>query len=386
MSRLAALDPAPYVLADDVLDATLSPALVVHLDRVRENLRRVIAAAGGADRWRPHVKTSKIPAVFAEVARAGVRRFKCATLREAEVLLATLRDEGIEAPDVCLAYPLVGPALRALGAVADAFPAARVSVLCEDASRIAEVPERVSVFVDVNPGMHRTGVPLEDRAAILGVARAAGERFRGVHYYDGHLHEGGTEERRRAVFACYDRLLKLLDFLRAGGVAVEEVVTSGTPTFQHALAYPPFAELDAAHRISPGTVVYHDQRSEEENPELDLLPAAVVLSRVVSHPAPDLATCDAGSKSIAAEAGDPCAFVLGRPDLVALTPSEEHLPLRVTGGARPERGDALYLVPRHVCPTTNLAEEALLVDAGEVVDVVRVSARAHPLRVSDVGG
>ena len=54
-------------------------------------------------------------------------------------------------------------------------------------------------------------------------------------------------------------------------------------------------------------------RSRRGQPGLGLRPAALVLTRVVSHPAPDLATCDAGSKSIAAEAGDPCAEVLHVP-------------------------------------------------------------------------
>ena len=160
-----------------------------------------------------------------------------------------------------------------------------------------------------------------------------------------------------------------------------EIVTSGTPTFPHALEYPPFAELEGTlHRISPGTVVYHDLRSEEIDPGVGLVPAALVHARVVSHPRDGLATCDAGSKSVAAEAGDPCAFVLGRPDLVAQTPNEEHLPL-LTDGERPARGDRVMLFPRHVCPTVNLAEEAVLIEDGRVTGVVRVSARAHELLV-----
>jgi D-serine deaminase-like pyridoxal phosphate-dependent protein len=67
---------------------------------------------------------------------------------------------------------------------------------------------------------------------------------------------------------------------------------------------------------------------------------------------------------------------------VAQTPSEEHLPLRQArqdAEARPPRGSGLLLVPRHVCPTVNLAEQAVLLDGGRVVDVVAVSARAHDL-------
>ncbi len=375
------LPPASYELPPSETERLFSPALVIDLDAVRENLRRVIGRAGTPDRWRAHIKTTKTPAVFAELARAGLRRFKCATLREARCLLETLRALDVEPVDLCLAYPLVGPALAELGRLAREHERARLSVLCEDPELVSAVPREVSIFVDVDPGMHRTGVPFEDRPSILAVARRSGARFRGVHCYEGHLH-GDPDTQRAQTFASYERLIELVESVRREGLEIEEVVTSGTPAFLHALAHPGLAELaPTVHRVSPGTVVFHDVRSAEENPELELRPAARVFTRVVSRPQPDVVTCDAGSKSLAAEAGDPCAAVLGRPGLVALRPSEEHLPLRVTDGRPPARGAELYLVPRHVCPTVNLAEEALLVEGGVVREIVPVSARAHDLRV-----
>jgi D-serine deaminase-like pyridoxal phosphate-dependent protein len=312
--------------------------------------------------------------------RCGVRHFKCATTREARQLLHVVDHEGIRGADLLLAYPLVGPSLGRLAQLARAHPNSRVSVLCEDPMAVASIPPELSVFVDVNSGMNRTGVPIEDESSILGVARAAGERFRGVHFYDGHIRGEDAVERRGMAFDAYDRLMGLLGQLDREAVTVGEIITSGTPSFLCALAYEPFvAPAATVHRVSPGTVVFHDLRSEQEIEDLDLLPAAVVLSRVVSHPASDIVTCDAGSKSIAAEAGDPCAYALGYPELEALTPSEEHLPLRVDGGRRPERGRVLMLVPRHVCPTVNLAEQALLVDERRCVGVVSVSARGHDL-------
>ena len=62
----------------------LSPALVISLDAARSNIARIVEIVGGAERWRPHVKTSKIPAIFSALLQAGVRHYKCATLREAE--------------------------------------------------------------------------------------------------------------------------------------------------------------------------------------------------------------------------------------------------------------------------------------------------------------
>ncbi len=386
---MTSADPSDYVLPEELFQRIQTPALVVYLDKVRANLERMRSLTQDGERWRPHLKTTKIPAVWAELLAAGMRRFKCATVREARHLLAQARSAGALDVDLLVAYPLIGPALGELGRLADAHPGAKLAVLAEDPEAVAASDSRIGVFVDVNPGMHRTGVPVTDFETILAVVEAAGERFRGVHYYDGHLHAGSQSEQQRAVFDCYGPLLELLERLRARcaapGQFKGEVITSGTPTFVHPMAFEPFEKLDGfVHRVSPGTVVFHDRRSEEECGDLGLAPAALVCSRVISHPAPDLATCDAGSKSIAAEAGDPCAFILGRAELQALTPSEEHLPLRVTGGERPARGDQLLLFPRHVCPTVNLAEEALLIEADGSHRVEAVAARAHDLLASDL--
>ena len=385
-TRFEMLQESDYALPEDFSRRVLSPALVVHLDKVRDNLRRVIEYAGAdTSRWRPHVKTTKIPQVFAEMARMGVRHFKCATTREAALLADALGKAGTEGSDCLLAYPLIGPALVRLGRIAKKYPGTRLSVLCEEPAHVAEIAPQLSVFVDVNPGMNRTGIPIANTEGILAVARAAGERFRGVHLYDGHLSDGVSADRRRAAFECYDRLLGLVSSIELAGHPVPEIITSGTPSFLHALAFDGFAALgNTRHRISPGTVVYHDLHSEQANPELTLTPAATLVTRVVSHPGATLVTCDAGSKSIAAEAGDPCAFVIGHPHLVAQSPSEEHLPLYVTSGDLPARGTLLYLVPKHICPTVNLAEQAVLMEGGEVQDVVCVSARAHELLLDDL--
>jgi len=369
-----------YELPAELWERVLSPALVVYLDRVRGNVRTVIAEAGGTDRWRPHIKTTKIPAVFRELCTEGIRNFKCATTREAQELLTVLSAESVSGADLLVAYPLPAPALARMATLASEFEDVRISVLAEDPDAVASIPENLGVFVDVNPGMHRTGVPAQDFETILGVATRAGSRFRGVHYYDGHLHQDDQEERRKLAFECYDLLMHLVEKLEAAGVEVGELITSGTPSYRHALAYPGFQQrAQTIHRISPGTVVYHDLRSEELDPNSGLRPAALVHARVISTPNAHTITCDAGSKSVAAEAGDPVAQVIGRPNLLARTPSEEHLPLEILDRPAPRRGECVQLFPRHICPTVNLADEAILMDGSEFIGVVSVSARAHDL-------
>jgi D-serine deaminase-like pyridoxal phosphate-dependent protein len=166
--------------------------------------------------------------------------------------------------------------------------------------------------------------------------------------------------------------------LTAAGFAPGEVITSGTPATQAALAHAGLSAGPFQHRVSPGTVVYNDMSSLAQLPGLGYQAAVVVLATVISRPAPGMFTCDAGHKSVSADAGVPTCQVVGYPEYVPTKPSEEHLPIRVEGsGAIPEIGSLIYLLPRHVCPTVNNFDEAVMVAGGEIRGVERVTARGH---------
>jgi D-serine deaminase-like pyridoxal phosphate-dependent protein len=231
------------------------------------------------------------------------------------------------------------------------------------------------VFVDLDPGWHRTGIPLAEPQRIAATIAAAGKALRGLHCYDGHLHDGAPADRAAAARAAAARAV-YAEMIRIAEHAPPELelVTSGTPTFPTALAFEPFAGRN--HVVSPGTVVYWDARSEELGIE-GFQPAVRVLARVVSRPTADRITADAGSKALDAAAGDPCAVAAGPWHLCALRPSEEHLPMQVRRGPAPPLGELLQLVPRHVCPTVNLADDAVLLERGGPVAVVPVRARGH---------
>jgi D-serine deaminase-like pyridoxal phosphate-dependent protein len=132
--------------------------------------------------------------------------------------------------------------------------------------------------------------------------------------------------------------------------------------------------------------VYCDATSLEQLPkQYGYRPAALVVARVVSQPHDGIVTCDAGHKTVSADSGVPTCVVVGHPELTPLSPSEEHLPLAVAeGGASPEVGDVLYLLPRHVCPTVNNFDAALLVRDGRIDSVEKVSARGREAPLSPV--
>lgn len=351
----------------------LTPALLLYPAIVDANIEATLKMANGdPNRWRPHIKTAKIPAVLRQLLAHGVRQFKCSTTLE----LLTACEAG--ATDVLLAYPVMGANARRTLEIAEQFPATRISVLIETGDQAAVWREtNIDMFIDVNPGMNRTGIGEERVAEIVKLAQQLANQFRGVHYYDGHISGIPAPERETRAHEGYDRLLHIVHALEAAHIPVGEVITSGTPAAPFAISYRGFRGAPFVHRISPGTVVYNDTTSLEQLPNFGYQPAAIVLSTVVSHPTEHVITCDAGHKSVSADAGVPTCAVIGHPDWKPAKPSEEHLPIEIPSAGAAALGGKLYLLPKHVCPTVNNFDQALVVVDGKVRRVEPVAARGH---------
>jgi D-serine deaminase-like pyridoxal phosphate-dependent protein len=360
------------------IEDVLTPALVVYPEIVASNIARTLHLLGGdPDRWRPHIKTAKLAYTLRMLIEQNVQSFKCATTLE----LLVACNSGIA--DVLLAYPAVGANARRVLEIASQFPHVRISVLVENEEQVWQWRgSSVGVFVDINPGMNRTGVEQDQTDKVLRLVRAVDEaelKFGGLHYYDGQYGELDEPERTAAAHAGYDRLLKLVIAIQDSGMSVPEVITAGTPTFPCSLAFEGFHGAGFIHRVSPGTIVYCDATSLAQLPaEYGYAPAALVLTRVVSRPHDGIITCDAGHKAVSADAGVPTCVVAGHPELTPLAPSEEHLPMKLNRKtAGPQVGEALYLLPRHVCPTVNNFDSALLVRDGRIASVEKVTARGR---------
>lgn len=358
------------------LEQVLTPALVVYPELIASNIERTLALlSGDANRWRVHIKTAKLGYTVHMLIERGIENFKCATTLE----LITACDAG--AADVLLAYPVMGANARRVRGIADQFPRTRISVLAENDQQVAQWRDsRVGVFVDINPGMNRTGIEVSQRdrvCSLIRQIRSASLEFRGLHYYDGQY--GGLREPQRSevAHAGYDQLLELVRMSERQGLNIPELITAGTPTFPASISYAGFTNR-FIHRISPGTIVYGDATGLAQLPaSYGYAPAALVLTRVVSRPQEGIITCDAGHKTVSADAGVPTCIVVGHSAMSPLSPSEEHLPIQVTNGPSVDVGELLYLLPRHICPTVNNFDSALLVRDGRLAAVEKVSARGR---------
>lgn len=373
------MNPA-YTLSD--VASVFSPSLVLYPELIRRNIARVIEMAGGPGRLRPHVKTHKTREIARMLLDAGVTKHKCATIAEAEMLASA------NAPDVLIAYPLVGPNLGRLVNLIRKFPGTQFSVLIDNpeptkalSDAMAAAGLTVGVILDLDVGQHRTGIAVGDSALSLyaTAAKLPGLRPNGFQLYDGHNHQESRAEREAAVRALIAPVLELRKETERRGVPVPRLVCGGTPTF------PVFAAMTDIPGIecSPGTFVLHDAGYGSKFADLSgITPAAVLITRVVSRPTPDRVTLDLGNKSVAA---DPLlekrVKLLDFPEYKTLGQSEEHLVVETAGAGKYKPGDVVYALPGHVCPTVALHREVLVAEGGKVVGKWAVASRDRVLTV-----
>jgi D-serine deaminase-like pyridoxal phosphate-dependent protein len=114
---------------------------------------------------------------------------------------------------------------------------------------------------------------------------------------------------------------------------------------------------------------------------MDFLHAAVVLTRVISKPGKNRLCLDLGHKAIASESPQPRVEFLNLPGATPVMHSEEHLVMETERTDDYEVGDVIYGVPRHVCPTVALHEQAVVVRNGRASETWRVVARARALSI-----
>jgi D-serine deaminase-like pyridoxal phosphate-dependent protein len=359
------------------VDEIPSPALLVYPDRVEENIRRMIRLAGGVARLRPHMKTTKLPEVIRMQMDQGITKFKCATVAEAEMVAACL------VPDVLLAYQPVGPNVARLIQLARTFPKTRFSSLVDDEGAICTLSSAavragltLDLFLDLDCGMHRTGVTPGPRAMELYrlIVGSPGLNAAGLHAYDGHIHDTDLAVRTRACEVALAPVLALRDALVSAGVPVPALVAGGTPTF-------PLHARRADVECSPGTAVFWDLGYRTTLPDLDFLPAVLLLTRVISRPGTNLLCLDLGHKAVASEVPHPRVELLGLPKAKAVGHSEEHLSVETDRAREFPVGSCFYAIPWHICPTVALHNEAVVVRNGRAEERWQVVGRARTITI-----
>jgi D-serine deaminase-like pyridoxal phosphate-dependent protein len=371
------MNPA-YALKDP--SDIFTPALLFYKDLIRQNIARAVEIAGNPSRLRPHAKTHKTRQIIQSEMDAGIGKHKCATLAEAEMIASC----GVA--DVLVAYPTVGPNCHRLAHLTKAYPQTRFATLADSAvgiqqlsSATEEAGAEIDVVLDVDVGMHRTGIAPDEGAMELyeSIAQSPGLRPGGLHAYDGHNIQESLADRQAAIREQFAPVLQLRSKLEKEGLVVPRLIVGGTPTFTVC------ASLDwPGLECSPGTFVLHDHGYSTRYPDLGFTPAALLLTRVISKPASNRLTLDLGYKAVASDppVGKRC-ILLNLSEYQPVLQSEEHFVIETLEAYRFSPGDPFYAMPTHICPTCAMHRQALVVENGQITERWDIVARDRILTV-----
>ena len=336
------------------LDTLETPALLVDLHRMERNLGRAAAYASEHGLvLRPHVKTHKAPRIGAQQMSLGAVGLTCATPHEAEVMSEI-------ANDLLVAYPPVGALRAARLAALPAHVTLTVALdsreAVRDMARAATAAGRVvGVYVELDLGMHRVGLPAVASAIALAqcVVAEPSLDFSGIAFYPGHVREP-VDHQDAKLNALRNALADALSLFQRAGLPPRVVSGGSTPTLWRS------HELPGVTEVRPGTYVYNDRTTAAIGACSRDDCALTVLATVVSTAVPGQAVIDTGTKALGREpvrgaVGEGFGEVLEHPGVVVSRTSEEHGVLDLSGTDwQPVVGERVRVIPNHVCIVVHL--------------------------------
>ena len=176
-----------------------TPCLVLDLDVLERNLQKMQAAAARAGKnLRPHAKTHKCSALARLQIEAGAIGVCVAKLSEAEALVKA----GID--NILITGPVVTPGkVKRLVDLVAAAPS--LMVVIDHSGNIALLDAALrargmsmDVLLDVDVGLHRTGVRPPDAPALAGqIISRPNLRLRGIQAYAGQVQHIHAYDRRK---------------------------------------------------------------------------------------------------------------------------------------------------------------------------------------------
>ena len=351
-----------------------TPAFLVYQDLVHHNIREALRICGSGERMVPHFKTHKSAEVLKLQMEAGITAFKVSTVKEAEVVA----ENGVQ--EIIVAYPIPHPKkLERLMLLKKRYPEADIKVIActpqhlEVMSQVAIAhKQELGVYMDLDPGEHRTGVQPGEAAGrfYAEIAKTPGLKPAGIHAYDGGVGNSPEPGPREAIVKeNIEKIRDAIDRAERQGLDVPDVVAGGSWSFS-------FYAAEGDIRVSPGKWIYWDLMNCIMT-DLDFKLAGVVLGQVVDRHVPqDTVTTDLGIKGISHD--PPLARrlrVVGQEQMELVSQSEEHGVIKQNGAAL-DVGDFFIAQPGHVCSTTVKFPYALVVDSeGEIVGQYNHQAR-----------
>ena len=357
-----------------------TPALVLDLEMLDRNIAEMAKFAAAHNvKLRPHSKTHKSADIARRQIAAGALGVCCAKLGEAEAL----GEQGISG--LHITSPVVTPQaidrLMALNGKVEGLMVvvdhpANVEALDAAAGKAGK---KLTVIVDIDPGLHRTGVATPEGVVELVKKVVASKNlvYAGVQFYCGrHQHIVDFQQRKAEIEERTEYLKVSLAKLEAAKLRPGIVTGSGTGT--HYID----AKLGVFTELQVGSYVFmdHDYNVCDlrglDKPTFEQ--ALQIDARVVSSNTPGMVTVDAGLKAMATEKGPPMILKGAVAGATTRFMGDEHLAvIAPEGKSPPGHGEQVILTPPHCDPTVNLYEAYHVVKGDTLVEIWPVTARGR---------
>lgn len=354
-----------------------TPAVVVELDQVEANLKKMEEEAGRYGiNIRPHIKPHKSSYFAWQQLAEGAKGITCARLREAEVMA----DYGVK--DILIAFPLIGKdKMERLARLLQRAQVLTVINSVYGAEQLSGVGISggvpVEVLIEIDGGLHRGGVaPYEEALAFAEKVRElSGIHICGLMYYNGLIYDESTVEGfRQYAKKEHDELTGTAALLKEHGYCMD--ILSGGNSYSSRFC----EELEGITEIRCGNYIFNDCMTLATGFATEEECALRAVSTLVCKMDERHGIIDAGSKTLTT---DGCGhgrtgygYVVGRPDLKITKLNEEHGFLESEEGLNLEIGDKIAIIPNHACVLPNLTDQLYGIRGNRLERMIPVEARS----------
>jgi len=355
------------------------PTLLLDRSKALRNIHRMInKARKNRVTFRPHFKTHQSAQIGEWFREAGITAI---TVSSVEMAIYFARNGW---QDITIAFPVNLREIENINKLAEFI---QLSLLVESREVVdflnQQLSARVAVWIKIDVGYHRTGLPWDHFDAVAALARQISESprmdFKGLLTHSGHSYHAASADEVKTIYAeTMARLTDLKNHLADQGFGDTKISIGDTPCCSIV------PDLSGADEIRPGNFVFYDvmQLAIGSCSEQDIA-VAVACPVVAKHRERNEIVIYGGAIHLSKEFivtkngdkifgyvtqfhGDGWETTMKNSYVASL--SQEHGIVKVADDFfdRIGVGDLLLILPIHSCLTVNLLKQYVTLD-GETI-------------------
>lgn len=358
-----------------------TPCLVIDKTKLINNLQTMQNEVDQQNKnLRPHIKTHKSTQLAQLQIDYGAIGVSAAKMGEVEELVKA------NIPGILITSPVVTPVKikRLINCVKQSSDILLITDSKQNAIDLNQAAKenqlKLNVLVDINSGIGRTGLALEDAVELAKFIyhKLDGLNFMGLQCYAGNLqHIENFEDRTEKSIFIMQHAASAVTQLENNNIHCAIVTGSGTGTYDIDMA------INEVTEVQPGSYTVMDREyqligSREDAKYLKRFePAMTMLVTVISANQTSHVTVDAGTKALYVDAHTK-PQIISHPGLHydwSLFGDEHGKVTADSGVELPKVGEVLELIVPHCDPTINLFDEFHISENDQIIEQWKIDMR-----------